>query len=76
MYMIEISEDKIDHITEHLNKGMRCLAKVAQCFEEIRDGHDGYDEEDDYDEYAIGGRRNDRYESRRMNRGGGRYSRY
>lgn len=78
MYMIEITEDKIDNLIEHVGKSIKCLHKVAECLEEIKEEGAGYSEEDDYDrdKYARGGRRMYRDGGREMYRGGGRYGNY
>lgn len=78
MYMIEISEDKIDSLVEHVSKSIKCLGKVAECLEEIRG--EGYEDEDEYDErdrYAAGGSREMyRRGGRSRNTRGGRYGNY
>lgn len=77
MYMIEISEDKIDNVMEHVGKSIKCLTKVAECLEEMKsDGYSTEDDDDDYEQFRGGGRRMYRGGGREMYRGGGRYSRY
>lgn len=85
MYMIEITEEKVDGLLEHLEKGIHCLSKVKDCLEEMKDGssyNERFDEDDE--EYY---RREERYGNRggsrssgsmnmRRGQGGGRYSRY
>ena len=83
MYMIEISEDKVDHLMEHITKSIKCLGKVVECLEEIKEG-DGYEMDDDNDEYeapvrrryAEGGRSMYRNGGRSRSARGGRYSNY
>lgn len=78
MYMIEISEDKIDSLVEHVSKSIKCLDKVAECLEEMRgESYEDKDEYDKRDRYAAGGgiemyRRGSRSRYAR----GGRYSNY
>ena len=78
MYMIEISEDKIDSLVEHVSKSIKYLGKVAECLEEMRS--EGYEDEDEYDErdkYAAGGgRAMYRRGGRSRYARGGRYSNY
>ena len=35
MYMIEITEDKLHSMTEHIEKGLRHMGKLMQCIEEL-----------------------------------------
>lgn len=77
MYVIEITEDKVDSMMEHIGKSIKCLNHVAECLEEMKSG--GHHEEDDdyeYDQFRDGGRRMYRGGGREMYRGGGRYNRY
>lgn len=77
MYMIEISEDKIDNMMEHIGKSIKCLSKVAECLEDIRSNSDVEEyEDDDRDEYATGGRNMYRQGGRNRYARGGRYGRY
>ena len=72
MYMIEVSEDKIDNLMEHVGKSIKCLTKVAECLEAMK-------EEDDYDEEYDKVLPEEKIRAmRRMNKRGmsGRYSRY
>lgn len=73
MYMIEITEDKIDNLLEHMGKGIKYFAKAMECLEEMKDGNsrerDDYDDED-YEDERYGNRSKKRYGGR------GRYSRY
>ena len=77
MYVIEIEEDKIDNVIEHVAKSIKCLSKVAECLEEMK-GHEDYETEDDYEreQYVRGGQHSYRDRGREMYRGGGRYGRY
>jgi len=34
-YMIEISEDKVSGLSEHLEKGLRHIGKAMQCVDEL-----------------------------------------
>ncbi len=69
-YMIEVTEDKLYGLSEHLEKGLRHLGKAMQCVDEwTQDGYGergGYGErdEDDYDD-------DDRMGERRYGRGRG-----
>lgn len=77
MYMVEISEDKINNLVEHVSKSIRCLSKVAECLEEIREGDYEDDEEyEDRDKFAAGGREMYRRGGRSRYARGGRYSNY
>ena len=46
MYMIEITEDRLHSMTEHVEKGLRHMGKLMQCLEEL--------EEDSSDSGAYG----------------------
>ena len=48
MYMIEITEDRLHSMAEHVEKGLRHMGKLMQCIEEL--------EEDFSDEGAYGER--------------------
>lgn len=77
MYMVEISEDKIDNMMEHIGKSIKCLSKVAECLEDIKGGSDyDYDDDEERDEYAAGGRNMYRQGGRSRYARGGRYGRY
>ena len=41
-YIIEITEDKVESLSEHIEKGLRHLGKAMQCVDEWR--HDSFDE--------------------------------
>lgn len=82
MYIVEITEDKVDNIIEHMSKGLKCFNKAIECLEDARGGSymnrrssdAGSRINDDFDDYDD----DERYGNRGMrhNRGGGRYSRY
>lgn len=76
MYMIEITEDKLDNVLEHIGKSIKCLTKVAECIEEMR--AEGYepDDDDEREKYEYGGHGMSGGSSRRRYARGGRYSRY
>lgn len=77
MYVIEITEDKFDDAIEHMTKGIRCLSKAVELFEDMKQSsrHDGYDEYSERSRHRMGG-----YGSpdtdREQYRSGGRYDRY
>ena len=85
MYIIEIPENKMEHLGENVEKALKYMGKVMQCVEEMKEHSrmvERYDEDDEYD-----GRMNERYGNRgnsseggqfgmRGSRGGGRYGRY
>lgn len=85
MHIIEISENKMEHLGENVEKALKYMGKVMQCVEEMKEHSrmgERYDEDDEYD-----GRMNERYGNRgnsseegqfgmRGSRGGGRYGRY
>lgn len=74
MYVIEISEDKMDGLIECVGKAFKYITKTMECLEEMKEHSseedDYYDDEEDdkRDMMKRGGRR-------RM-RQGGRYNRY
>ena len=70
MYMIEVSEDKIDNLMEHITKSIKCLTKVAECLEDMKEGED-YDEE--YDRILPEERLRHRMNKRGIS---GRYGKY
>lgn len=74
MYMIEITEDKMDNVLDCMKKGINYLNKAMECAEYIktnkRHSMGNYDDEDDYDEderYARHGSRSSRGRSRYSN---------
>ena len=85
MYIVEITEDKMDNLIEHMSKGLKCFNKAMECLEDLKE-HSSMNEryeDDDYEDDDWDGRygnrggrsRNGRVGTRRSN-GGGRYSRY
>ena len=79
--MIQITESKMEGLSENIRKGLRYLGKAMQCIEEMT-GDDGYGERD-YDERREdynerNGRRwsDDDYGMRQGVKGTGPYSRY
>lgn len=84
--MIEISESKVDKLTDYAEKVLKYGGKMMQCIEELSEGEgmnerrndDRYYDDDRYDEMGernYGGGRGG-YNERRGVRGTGRYSRY
>lgn len=82
MYMIEISEDKVDNILECMNKGIKSFGKAMDYLEEARGNYDEeeYDEEEDDDEdeedYRPRKSKSKMKKERRTSKGSGRYSHY
>ena len=37
MYVIEITEDKLQSMAEHVEKGLRHMGKLMQCIEELEE---------------------------------------
>lgn len=77
MYVVEITEDKLDNIVDHMAKGIKYFNKAIECLDEVR--------QESHHEAKYGGRYNDDYddeEERRYSRDNnrrrdiGRYSRY
>lgn len=64
MYMIEITEDKVSDISQHLEKGLHCIGKAMQCIESLSESRSKRYEEDEEEP---------EYRSSRMR---SRYSRY
>lgn len=81
-YIIEITEDKVESLSEHLEKGLRHIGKAMQCLEEFSSGEEMGERRMDYDDYGEedmgrrGGYNRGGYGERRGVRGTGRYSRY
>lgn len=85
MYVVEITEDKVDNLLEHMSKGIKCFNKAMECLEEMKeDGcmNERYDDDDYDDEYRDerygnrGGRSGGSRSGMHRGSGGGRYSRY
>lgn len=55
MSVIMISEDKVETLSEHIEKGLRHLGKAMQCVDEWM--HDGYGERDGRMERDVYGER-------------------
>lgn len=74
MYIVEISENKIDNLIEHMTNGINCFGEAIRCLEEMKYSNHNSNNRDKryYDEDDDCYRRNDR--NRESN--GGRYSRY
>lgn len=71
--MIEITEKKVDKLSEHIEESLRHLGKAMQCIDEWmqeggmgeRGGSVGYREHDDYGRYSKhGGGMDERYQMR------------
>ena len=41
MYVIEITEDKLQLMAEHVEKGLRHMGKLMQCIEELEEDFSG-----------------------------------
>ena len=41
MYVIEITEDKLQSMAEHVEKGLRHTGKLMQCIEELEEDFSG-----------------------------------
>lgn len=74
MYIIEITEDKFEDALEHLSKGIRCLSKGLEMFEEMKESS-YYNEYDERSRHRYGGMGKEDSD-REMYRVGGRYGRY
>lgn len=87
--IIQITEEKVESLAEHIEQGLKHLGKAMQCIEDFKNGEsygERYGErnwEEEYDAYdddmrGMPGRRNMReaYGMRQGVRGTGRYSRY
>lgn len=77
MYIVEITEDKLDNIVDHMAKGIKYFNKAIECLDEVRQESrhearyggkydDNYDDEEERRYYRDNNRRRDI----------GRYSRY
>lgn len=76
MYVVEMTEDKLSGLSEHIEKALMHMGKVMRCVSEMQEeesssvnerstaGRRGGYPYRDYDEYGVG------------YRGSGRYSRY
>ena len=61
MYMIEISESKIEKLSEHVEQSLRHLGKAMQCIDEWS-GEDGYGERQGSSRGGYTSRYGSRYE--------------
>lgn len=59
MYIIEITEDKLHSMAEHVEKGLRHMGKLMQCLEELEEE---FSDEGAYGEKGRLGMRNDEEE--------------
>lgn len=83
MYVIEITEDKVDNLLENMSKGLQYFNDAVSCLEEMKEdssygerNRKHYDDEYRYEE-RYGNRGSARSNSRYSMRGGsGRYDRY
>ena len=84
MVMIEISESKVEKMSDYAEKMVRYGGKLMQCLEELSSGEsmgERWDDDEDYDDMGDrggygGGSGRGGYGNRRGVRGTGRYSRY
>ena len=84
MIMIEISESKVEKMSDYAEKMVRYGGKLMQCLEELSNGEsmgERRDDDEDYDDMGerggySGGSGRGGYGNRRGVRGTGRYSRY
>lgn len=67
MRVIEIREDKLSSLTEHVEKGLRYLGKAMQCLDDMQGGGEMMGERKGYyDREDMGGRYGgERYERQR-----------
>lgn len=81
-YIIEVSEDKVSGLAEHIEKALRHAGKAMQCVEDMYDNGYGYGErdrdwDDEDDEERMGergyGRGRGRMGMRRRRDSRGRY---
>lgn len=85
MYVVEITEDKIDNLIDHMSKGLKYFNKAIECLEDLKEHSsmneryedDDYEDDDWNERYGNrGGRSGNNQVGMRRSRGGGRYSRY
>ena len=74
MYMIEITEDKMESMLDHMSKGIRCFTKVMEYLEEAKTSRHSSDDDDDYDDDGYFHEETHRRKHRMGGRG--RYDRY
>ena len=54
MHIIEISENKMEHLGENVEKALKYMGKVMQCVEEMKEHSrmgERYEEDDEYDDF-------------------------
>ena len=81
MMMIEISESKVEKMSDYAEKMLRYGGKLMQCIEELSEGEGMDDDDRYYDDEGMGERGGYGGSGRGMGqrrgvRGTGRYSRY
>lgn len=85
MYVVEIAEDKMDNLIDHMSKGLKCFNKAMECLEDLKERSymneryedDDYEDDDWNERYGNrGGRSENSRVGMRRSRSGGRYSRY
>jgi hypothetical protein len=70
-YLIEISEQKVNKLSDHIEESLKHLGKAMQCVSEWMEEGEGYGERNDYrgGSYGDRGRYGNRYDG--MNYRGG-----
>lgn len=70
-YLIEISEQKVNKLSDHIEESLKHLGKAMQCVSEWMEEGEGYGERNDYrgGSYGNRGRYGNRYDG--MNYRGG-----
>lgn len=81
MYVVEITEDKLSGLSEHIEKALSHMGKVMQCVSELEDEskHSEISERNpvrSYDRYSHRNSYRDWDEDRQGYERSGRYSRY
>lgn len=66
--MIEISENKVNKLSDHIEESLKHLGKAMQCVSEWMEEGEGYGERNDYrgGSYGNRGRYNNRYDDMMM----------
>lgn len=80
MYVVEITEDKLSGLSEHIEKALSHMGKVMQCVSEMEE-ESKYSEMNErnpirYERNSYRDSYRDYGEDRRGHEGSGRYSRY
>lgn len=81
MYVIEITEDKIDNVAEHIGKSLKYMNKAMECLEEMKETSSHIENDEDYDDMSEVYHEKNKYrtrddeEMRPRYRSGGRYGR-